>query len=138
MASLLELALAAKSAAHGRRYTYRELSDDSGVDYSYVSKILRGRSRPSEAILEAWSKALDPHFPLDAALVAAGYTPASQDRRRLTKRIAEAPAQFISDIEREVDALLERLTNRDARKEHQDQQHSEKQPDADAPPSGNR
>ena len=129
---MLKEALAAKSAELGRKYTYRHLADDSQVDYSYVSKILRGKSRPSEQVLKAWSEALKPHFPLDIALVSAGYTPASKEKRRLTRRIAEAPAQFVTELEHEINALLERLTGQKPREEDDDQDSGDDEPDTDA------
>ena len=84
---LLRKALAEKSRACGRRYTYRNLHEDSGVDFSYPSKVMRGKNRPSEAIIEAWAQALHPYLPLDAALVEAGYLPKTKSLRHHIEQI---------------------------------------------------
>ncbi len=96
---LLRTALAAKASEFGGRYTYRQLALDSDVDYSYVSKVLRERRRPSEQVLAAWSRALAPHFPLDVALVDAGYGPATASKLQLLRRIAAMGAQEWADFE---------------------------------------
>lgn len=76
LADLLTEAMRAKARDLGReKYTYRDLGVDAQVDYSYAQKTVKYGRVPSRDIIRAWAVALHPHFPLDEALVAAGYTP---------------------------------------------------------------
>lgn len=95
---MLREALRAKSQELGREYSYRDLERDSGVNYSYVSKVVHG-TRPSRAIVRAWSEALTPYFPLDAALVAAGHAPEDPRRANIMRHIAELPGKALAEIE---------------------------------------
>jgi len=83
---LLE-ALEAKSREVGRKYSYRDLERDSGVNYSLVSKVVRGKSPASREALEAWGKALHPHLQIDLALVEAGFLPETPSLRLQIKEI---------------------------------------------------
>ncbi len=96
---LLE-AIAAKKRELGR-YPYRQLEEDSGVSFSYVSKAKRGKV-PSREILLAWSEALAPHFPYDEALVQAGYLPDDDGIRQIVRGLMTATSDVRRRVEREL------------------------------------
>jgi hypothetical protein len=76
LGEIVRAAMDAKSRELGYRYTYRQLGKDSGVHYTYASKVVKGkRVDVDAAIICSWARALGPHFPLDEALVAANYMP---------------------------------------------------------------
>lgn len=84
---MLKEALEAKRREIGGRYSYRDLERDSGINYSLASKVIRGKSPATREALEAWGKALAPHFPLNLALVDAGYAPADPSLLRQVREI---------------------------------------------------
>lgn len=98
-------ALEAKAREVGGKYSYRDLERDSGVNYSYVSKV-KGGEIPSKQVLLAWSQALGPHFPYEEALISAGYLPDDAGLRQIVRRLLNAPKEVRQRIERELGLLL--------------------------------
>ena len=64
---IVQRAVRAKAAEQGQ-YSLRQLADDSGMHWTHVSNVLRGKRRPTRDVLEAWAVALSPHLDLDEAL----------------------------------------------------------------------
>lgn len=88
--AMLREALRAKGEEQGYKYTYRQLAEATGgtVHWTYVGKVITGKRRPTPEILKAWAKALHPYFPLDDALMAAGYMPENQGLSDTLRRVA--------------------------------------------------
>src|SRR5579883_3156501 len=96
---MLREAMQQKARALGqRRYTYRELERDSGVHFTYAQKAVRYGIVPRQEIIAAWSRALAPYFPLDEALLAAGYLPNDPEKRRAIQRIWRLPAKALNTL----------------------------------------
>ncbi len=99
LSPMLREAMQQKARALGqRRYTYRELERDSGVHFTYAQKAIKHGLRPSREIITSWSKALAPYFPLDEALIAAGYLPDDPAKRRAIQRIWRLPADALNAL----------------------------------------
>ncbi|HXI17023.1 MAG TPA: hypothetical protein VNM48_11690, partial [Chloroflexota bacterium] len=99
---LLE-ALEAKSREQGRKYSYRDLERDSGINYSLVSKVVRGKAPASKEAIVAWGHALHPHLPVDVALMDAGFMPESpslrEQLREIVMRAQLKAGEFVTERE---------------------------------------
>lgn len=121
---MLREALDAKSRELGGRYTLRDLARDSSVHFTQASKVMLGERRPTREVLTAWAHALHPYFPLDEALLSAGYAPSDPRKRELIRRMLAAGDDRWSDLERIIGNLLS------------DQQRAEQQPDDEGEDQG--
>lgn len=141
---MLQEALRLKSLEQGYKYTYRQLEADSDTSYSYVSKVIKGERQPSPEVLEAWSKALHPYFPLDVALVSVGLVPANPQKRAFVQEIAALPGSGFAALlkfwregmeERRFEALEGDMADQDTRRErrgkHRDLDEEEGEPPPD-------
>lgn len=134
---LLEQALRAKTAELGEEYSYRDLERDSGVNFSYASKVIRGGLKPSSAVIKAWARALYPHFPEDQAMLAAGHVPDNAMIQRMLDRLVAWPRDRWGDLEARIGEWGERYIAQD----DPDQQAGEEEPDhqtAKPPPPNER
>jgi transcriptional regulator with XRE-family HTH domain len=100
---LLARAMREKGRALGRRYTFKELADDSGVGASFAGKAVRGVRVPSRAVVEAWALALAPYLPLDEALAASGFCRPS--REAVLERLTSLTADQLDTLDRVAVAL---------------------------------
>lgn len=96
---LVQRAVRAKAAEQGQ-YSLRQLADDSGMHWTHVSNVLRGKRRPTRDVLEAWAVALSPHLDLDEALMAAGQPPTEEGKFRLIARLWQLTGEQWADLER--------------------------------------
>lgn len=96
---LVQRAVRAKAAERGQ-YSLRQLADDSGMHWTHVSNVLRGKRRPTRDVLEAWAIALSPHLDLDEALMAAGQPPTEERKFRLVARLWQLTGEQWADLER--------------------------------------
>ena len=86
--TMIAEALRAKSIELGKEYSYRDLQRDTGVHYSYVSKVVHGKGKPSREVLRKWARALSPYLQLDAALIWSGYLPDDPDKAGIFREMA--------------------------------------------------
>jgi transcriptional regulator with XRE-family HTH domain len=86
--TMLAEALRAKSIEIGEDYSYRDLQRDTGVNYSYVSKVVNGKAKPSRTVLRKWARALAPYLQLDAALIWSGYLPDDPEKAGIFREMA--------------------------------------------------
>lgn len=86
--TMIAEALRAKSLELGEEYSYRDLERDTGVSYSYVSKVVHGKANPSRAVLRKWATALKPYLELDAALIWGGYLPDDPEKAGIFREMA--------------------------------------------------
>lgn len=106
LGQLLSAALDAKAEEQRRigigrtTYTYRDLGDDAGISFTYIGKIIHGKSRPSREIVLAIVKALAPYLPADETLMAAGYMPQSTRLRSLLRQLARYPTDALEGVDR--------------------------------------
>lgn len=90
--SMLAEAMRCKARSLGvRRYTFRDLARDSDTHYTTGHKAVKyGQVPNDDDIIAAWSRALAPCFPLDAALIAA-HLPSSPSKRSILRFAIELP-----------------------------------------------
>lgn len=86
--TMIAEALRAKSLELGEEYSYRDLERDTGVTYSYVSKVVNGKANPSRKVLRKWARALHPYLHLDAALAMGGYLPDDPEKAAVMQEMA--------------------------------------------------
>lgn len=122
---LLRRAMADKSAEVGRRYTLRDLDRESGVDYTLLSHVIAGRQRATPEALCAWSKALQPHLDMDAALLAAGHPPTDPAKAGAWRRLWRLTSEQWAELERWVG---ERVTEREAGEQGGEEQQQDEPP----------
>ena len=132
---MLQEAMRRKANELGGQYSYRDLERDSGVNYSYASKVIHGTQRPSRDVVHAWSRALAPYLPLDEALVAAGYLPTDSRKARVIEHIVRLTAEQWEELERRVFRFtLEEAPGPEAKGEGEraDEPSADDEPDLDA------
>ncbi len=124
---MLREAIEARRRERGGRYSIRQMAEEAECDHSYISLVLSGKRQPSPEVLASFARVLAPYFPLDRALLAADHAPRDARRRRRFDRILEIG----EDVEREIDALLERYSRKPPRRVGKRQRTEDHAPDTD-------
>lgn len=113
MSQLVREAIEAKRRDMGGRYTLRELSAESNVDFSLLSKIARGERQATRQVVLSVARALEPHLKVDEALLAGGYAPSDRTSGVL-RLLLRLPEERWAELE---EWIGERLTYEQAGEE---------------------
>ena len=94
---LIREAMRRKGEALGKRYTFRELEADTGVNYAYAARVANGERQPSRAMVRAIWVGLRPYLSLEEAMVAAGYV--EPDKQHVLSRLARRSRRALEAAE---------------------------------------